>query len=285
MDFVTTSINDSELLEQTYESYNKHITDINLKDCRLIINFDPIPDNNFSKSLDVCRKYFKHILVRISDKPNFTKGNLWCLDQVETDYFFYIQANKCLKGDISIEYAKNLFKNENNVVSISLSPINQMGYLDYLNWHPNIWKTQWIKEKYLKLSSNNISSEYQLREIGLLEKVKSKCYMKNNSSDFLLNHIGKKYKEKNNYFFGNISSDNEIKTILDKEGYWHEKIYNIYKNKLDSNDSVLNNFYRKCFGNKDKIYYWNMRWTGVFGYGLLDKKNYYMRHIIKNYSP
>ena len=282
IDFVTTTINCPELLEETYQSYKDNINDLNLKDCRLILNIDPIPNNqNIDKILKVCSKYFKNVVHRVSKECNFTKGNLWCLSQVETDYFFYLQANKCIKREISFKHMKTLF--DNKIVSVALSPIVKSGILDYLNWHPNLWKTSWIKNTYLKYASNDLSSEYQLRELGLLDGVKTVCYLKHTDNKYFLNHIGKKYKLTNNYFFGNLANNEEISTILKGEN-WHEKIYNIYKNKkVDKN--VWDIFSRKVFGDPAKVKMWHYRWTGRFGYGSLNSKEYMTRFIRKNYSP
>lgn len=282
IDFVTTSINNVEILEKTYDSYSKNLIDLNLKDCRLILNIDPMPNNeNIDDILRVAKLYFKTVLLRVSDECNFTKSNLWCLSQVKTDYFFYIQSNKCVKQKISIKHMLNLF--DTDVVSVCLSPIVSSGIFIYLSWHPNLWKTQWIKEVYLKHASENVSSEYQLREIGLLEDVKSICYLKDNDVNYFLKHIGKEYKNNNNYFFGNLSSDKDIEIILKKEN-WHKYIYDVYKDK-NVEKNIWNNFIRKVYGDSYKIQKWYYRWTGKFGYGSLENKEYITRNIIKNGSP
>lgn len=278
-DFVTTSINDPDLLYYTYNSYNQYLKNINLKQCKLIINIDPIPNNsNIQKNIEVCKYFFKEVVYRIGTSPNFTKGNLWCLSNVKTEYFFYIQSNKSIQKEVDFNKMLNMF--ETNIVSIGLSPINLTGYSPYLNWHPNLWKTAWIKEKYLPIASNMVSSEYQLREIGLLEGVKAKLYIKDNNSKYFLQHIGKKWKHTHKYFFGNLSTDEEISNILNNED-WHLKIYNFYKNKSVNKD-VFNNFSRKVYGNTDLIQNWKYRWTGVFGYG--NNKNKMSRYLQKK-SP
>ena len=45
MDFTTTAVARPKILNQTLSSFSENLKGINLKDCRLIINIDPLPPN------------------------------------------------------------------------------------------------------------------------------------------------------------------------------------------------------------------------------------------------
>ena len=281
INFITTSINDPELLEKTYSTYDKNFKNLNLNECTLIINIDPIPNNlNIEKNIEVSKKYFKNVIYNFGTESNFNKANVWCLNQINTKYFFYLQSNKAINKLVDFNIMKQKLENNDKIVNISLSPLVNTEYNNYLSWHPALWKSNWILNTFLPYMSSNVSTEYQLREIGLLENVFSCSYQKLSEGEILY-HLGKEWKKKNNYFFGNKSNDKEIFLILKNEN-WHEKIYNIYKKK-EINSENFKNFEKKIIGDKKKVLHWNYRWTGIFGY--VKDQTFSSRHILKNSSP
>jgi len=43
MDFTTTAMVRPHILDRTLGSFSKNLQDVNLKECRLVINIDPLP--------------------------------------------------------------------------------------------------------------------------------------------------------------------------------------------------------------------------------------------------
>ena len=66
----------------------------------------------------ISKTFFRDVIYRIGDTPNFTKGNLWCLSKVTTKYFFYLQCNKCIKKNVNFNKMVELLESQNNLVSV-----------------------------------------------------------------------------------------------------------------------------------------------------------------------
>ena len=277
IDFFTMTINNAEILKKTYESLNKNIEGIKLKNCNLYLNVDPHPNNENIHNLKIIgEQFFKEVIFNVPENCNCNSAFKWGLNNFKSDYLFIIEANKCIDKKFNINDLIEKLNLNQNIVEVSLSPPvkNNSGELLYLTSHPSLWKKSWLKYIY-QYFSDYLNYEYQLRELALLDNKIG--YSIATPKNIYLNHIGKKYKTDRKYILANSSTDEEINEINLKNGEWHLNIYNIFKSNKSCKTNKLNTFYKKI-DDKEWIY----RWTGIWKY--VNNNNYYLRHLKKSYK-
>lgn len=260
IDFFTMTVNNSEILEKTYQAFKNSIKNFDLKKCTLYLNVDPHPNNIDIENLKfIGKKYFKNVIFNVSEICNCNAAFKWGINSFTKDYLFIVEANKCIEKNFTVNEMIEKFNINPNIVEVCLNPVRNDPNLKYLTSNPSLWKKQWLK-KIIDQFSENLNYEYQLRELALLDNKYG--YTLANSKRKFLNHIGKKYKKDKKYLLANSSSDEEIENIIKINGEWHENIYKIY------------NCNRSIPSKK-----WIYRWTGIWKYVDSENKNYYQRYI------
>ena len=176
---------------------------------------------------------------------------------------------------------EKLKKEKDNVIGICMFCDKKL-YRDYLLDPCVLFKTQFLREKILPNYSPYLCWEYQLREIGLLEDVKCRNYEIDNN---IKKYYGGKYfsgtyKKNKKIFYGNKSTDEEIKTIIEQNGEWHQIIYDKYKNNKNVKKIVLENLRIKTLNKK-----WIYRWTGVRTYVPNNSFYNFCDNIFNKYRP
>tara|TARA_A100001015_G_C14844030_1_gene653684 strand:- start:430 stop:855 length:426 start_codon:yes stop_codon:yes gene_type:complete len=131
INFMTMSINSPDILDKTYQYLSNNLEDIDLKKQTLYLNIDIFPnDINIKENEIVARKYFGNVIVNYEKDCNCTKAFMWCVKSMKTEYFFMIEANKCIDRKFKIENLINILKeNESywiNLCSVNLSPQNDI---------------------------------------------------------------------------------------------------------------------------------------------------------------
>ena len=270
IDFFTMTVNNSYILEKTYECLNNTIEDVNLKKCNLYLNVDPHPNsNNILDLKKIGEKYFKNVIFNTPNNCNCGAAFKWGIKNITKEYLFIIEANKCIIKNFSVKNMIEKFNIDSNIVEVCLNPKKEKPKISYLTSNPSLWKKDWLKKISYYLS-DNVNYEYQLRELALLDNKIG--YTLANSKNIYLNHIGKKYKKEKKYLLANSSTDEEIRNIILKEGEWHKKIYDNFK--------IINKDKLKIFKKKILDKDWIYRWTGVWKYVSNDK--YFLRYVRKS---
>ena len=274
IDFFTMCINTPEILDLTYKSLKSNI-DIDLLQCDLYLNVDVLLNSkNLFEIKYVAEKYFKNVIINYSYENNCNKAFIWGLNNVKKDFTFIIESNKCIGENFSINTMINELISSEKIVECALNPVRNNGIINYLTSHPSLWKTSWLK-KINTLFSPYLNYEYQLRELGLLDNKIGKTLATKRK---ILKHIGKEWKDKNKYILGNSSTDSEIKDIIENNKEWHQQIYNIFSKKNNIDNNIIYNFKLKS---QDKE--WIYRWTGIWKYVLINRKNFVTRHMRETY--
>ena len=164
VDFATTACNRPHILEQTYYSLSQRIKGINLKQCRLFLNIDPMPNSdNIEDNIRVAEKYFGEVIWNIPNVGNFPQAFNWCINKIEKPYCLYVQDDWLFVQDFSIKTLISLIKGNNQIASINIFKIDggsSNSYRIYLS--PSLFKTNHFK-KINKLLLPNYSPEKQLR--------------------------------------------------------------------------------------------------------------------------
>ena len=172
IDFATTACNRPEIIEKTYYSLQQAIRGINLKECRLFINIDPMPNaDNIEDNVRVAKKYFGEVIWNtpkkddgsIADKGSFPNAFKWCIYQVSKPYCFYIQDDWLFAQTFHIGYLIKMVNTNPRIASVNLYKTDGGSSLPrriYLS--PSLFKTGHFKKIALMLVPN-YSPEKQLR--------------------------------------------------------------------------------------------------------------------------
>tara|TARA_B100000575_G_C23140054_1_gene663215 strand:+ start:2742 stop:3707 length:966 start_codon:yes stop_codon:yes gene_type:complete len=300
LDFYTYTINHPKYLEDTYENFFNNCTDSDLYFKTLYLNIDPYTDkymnntnqlnslnskesiiineNNIKQIEKIANNYFDKVIIRVSNTCDITDAFIWASNNIETQYFFLLYCfithnGNCIKNKISLDYMMKRLANYDNVCQISLLT-NNTDYIDYLTCCPTLWKTDYIKNIYLKYGSKYLQERYVLRELALLENIKGLTYQKTEKNKYYPNKLNNylQYEKELKYpIIQNISSDNGIKIILNETIEWHKYIYDTYLQKKELNLNNNDNNKLKNILKKANDIEWIYRWTGIFSF--IPKKN------------
>jgi len=121
MDFTTTAMTRPEILETTLESFSKNLEDINLKDCRLVINIDPLPPGIKRKYvINVAEKYFKKVEYNLPTVANFTAAVNWIWKTANTEYIFHLEDDWELLEPVSMNTIIEYFRRNRKLLQVIL---------------------------------------------------------------------------------------------------------------------------------------------------------------------
>lgn len=109
MDFTTTAMNRPEIVDLTYASFSEYLTGLNMKQCRLFINIDPLPEGDRGDVIKVCKKYFGEVIANCPDTPNYTAAYNWLWSNATTKFIFNLEDDWGLYEKISINTLLNFF--------------------------------------------------------------------------------------------------------------------------------------------------------------------------------
>ncbi len=127
MDFCSTSILRPNILEQCYLSFQKNLVDIDLKECRLFLNIDCVPNTQSlwawgngaawpytpKDNIAVAERFFGSVVTRIESKrPSLHKAINWMWSQVESRYVFFLEDDWKLLRPVSVMDILDKFKSK-----------------------------------------------------------------------------------------------------------------------------------------------------------------------------
>lgn len=121
LDFTTTAMARPEIVNETYSSFSKNLEGINLKDCRLFINIDPLPkDVDREKVTEVAKKYFKEVYPNYPDKPNYTAAYNWIWTKAESEFIFNLEDDWELLRETSVQKLLTYFEKYPDLMEVAL---------------------------------------------------------------------------------------------------------------------------------------------------------------------
>ena len=121
MDFTTTAMARPEIVERTYASFSKNLKGIDLKECRLFINIDPLPSGKDRKEVTkVAKKYFREVIPNYPDKPNYTAAYNWLWSSAESNIIFNLEDDWELIEEVPIPELVDHFNNYPEMMEVAL---------------------------------------------------------------------------------------------------------------------------------------------------------------------
>lgn len=120
LDVVMTVVIRPEVLNITLNSFKIKLLD--QFNVRLIVNVDPIGQDDCSQNevVNLCKKYFPNVVSRTPKSASFSKAVFWCWQQIESEYFFHLEDDWCLKKKVSSSDLMDKFS-QKDVVSVRLN--------------------------------------------------------------------------------------------------------------------------------------------------------------------
>ena len=204
MDFTTTAVARPDIVDKTYASFSKNLKGLDLKDCRLFINVDPVPSGvNRNEVIEVAEKYFGEVYPNYPEKPNFTAAYNWVWSSAQTEYIFNLEDDWLLLKSVSVPKLLEYFKQHPKLMEVALRAYRYSYNVCPLS--PCI-----LHERYYKAVAGNLNEksnpESQLRgkkfgikmpakEFKISEKGKLVVY----PGKIILKDIGRHWLRKSNF--------------------------------------------------------------------------------------
>lgn len=102
IDFCTTATIRPDILYQTYYSFNQNLINLNLKECNLYLNIDPIPfdEQKRNELIKIANNFFGQVVVHFAKKPSFPLAVKWCWSSTKLSFVFHLEDDWVLKESI-----------------------------------------------------------------------------------------------------------------------------------------------------------------------------------------
>ena len=161
MDFTTTAVCRPGVLDKTLASFDKNLLDINLKDCRMVINIDPLPRKcDRQEVVIVAEKYFGEVKYNMPKVANFTAAYNWVLSNAETNYIFNLEDDWELRRAIKLRDVIKYFKTNKQMLQVLLRAYKYHYRTCALS--PGVWNKRFYQAVGGKLRTD-LNPEAQLR--------------------------------------------------------------------------------------------------------------------------
>jgi hypothetical protein len=105
-----------DIIETTYKSFSENLEGIELAECKLLLNIDPVCSENLQENIEatkaVAAKYFGEVVVQVPDKPNFTAAVDWCWTTAETEFIFHLEDDWELREKVNVPKVISTMRND-----------------------------------------------------------------------------------------------------------------------------------------------------------------------------
>lgn len=121
VDFTTTAMARPDIVDRTYASFSTHLKGINLKECRLFINIDPLPSTIDRKEVtQVAEKYFGEVFPNYPEEANYTAAYNWIWSNATSRCIFNLEDDWALLKDVSVPKLLKHFENYSELMEVAL---------------------------------------------------------------------------------------------------------------------------------------------------------------------
>ena len=154
LDVVVIAIKRPEILRLCLETFKRNL--LNQFDVRIIINVDPVGEENYSQKdiVNIAKEYFPKVISRTPRKGNFSKAVYWGWRQVKTEFFFHLEDDWLLKDFIPAYRLQKKIAIK-DIVSITFNITSNKKYpklyeayhLKTFSLRPCVFRSKYIKEK------------------------------------------------------------------------------------------------------------------------------------------
>ncbi len=219
LDVVVIAIKRPQILRLCLETFKKNL--LNQFDVRIIINVDPVGEENCSQRdiVNIAKEYFPNVISRTPKKGNFSKAVHWAWSQVKTEFFFHLEDDWLLKSFIPA-YRLQRKLNVEDIVSITFNITsnkkytmlyevnNKIYHLKTFSLRPSFFRSKYIKEKLAGFKFDE-DPEKQIAKNTLSKSFKNPKFILfgNDNEGRKIIDTGKKWKMKNAFSKWEYKSD------------------------------------------------------------------------------
>jgi len=180
LDITTTATIRPDMFRQTLKSFTDRMF-TNQRECRLILNVDPIGDNADPEEMhDVAKSFFDYVLYNKSATPNFAQACQFCWSETDSEFVFHLEDDWTLSRKINIKDMLFLMKNNKNMMSLRLPKLtlNNINKEDsknkFISHHKLSLNPTIFRGSFIRNVANNMNitdnPEKQLRKVFKLPK-------------------------------------------------------------------------------------------------------------------
>jgi hypothetical protein len=147
--FTTTATVRPELIEATYSNFSQNLKGINLKQCELIINVDPIPaDSLFQKPkiIEIAQKYFGTVTYNFPETPNFPMALRWVWSNTKTQYVFNLEDDWRLSTRVEVPQLIQMLEQSPGAIGVSLNAYLFASNPYRIRLSPGLFRGDWVRE-------------------------------------------------------------------------------------------------------------------------------------------
>lgn len=152
IDITCTATLRPELLRTTLESHIEHLFKDYRKFMRLIINIDCVGSEDYRDKvtqimdvIDSCR--FGAIKVNVAPDPHFGKAFVWCMENVESEFFFHLEEDWRMSMELDFNEMIKLFYEDPTLAHLRLSMFRSEA-LTCKNWNKFLeWNGEYFEVK------------------------------------------------------------------------------------------------------------------------------------------
>jgi len=143
-----------DILRITLNSFKHHF--LGEFRVRAIVNVDPIGDAGHSQAdiVAICEEYFADTISRTPETASFSAAVQWGWSQVESEFFFHLEDDWCLKRKVDVMRLMHAFE-DREVVSVRLNVTRNSKFetdengvvrTRGLSLNPSMFRTAYVKE-------------------------------------------------------------------------------------------------------------------------------------------
>ena len=164
LDFSMTACNRVELIKPTCESLQKALYDVDLRQCTIYCNVDPLLSYDKEDKVKKClNNFFKTVVINKPETASFAKALKWCWMSTQKPLTFHLEDDWLFLKPFSITELFHIICPHNVVSSIQLYKGEDLtGINTLIRLSPSLHKTKCIKQM-AQLMNDNDNPEGQLR--------------------------------------------------------------------------------------------------------------------------
>lgn len=202
LSFTMTATLRPDILDQTIFSFVKHLKDIELSECEIFANIDPVPRNMIDKkqaTADVLSRYFKKVHLNTPENANFASAVKWAWSTASSPFIFHLEDDWVLTEDVMIEKLLDMMSQNKSLYQIRLCKFLKKSATKKYGLSPCLIRHNFYSVVGREMNTS-VNPEWQLREAekwGLLSPKYEVTVCEYPKGRIIIKDIGRRWRVKN----------------------------------------------------------------------------------------
>lgn len=135
----------ADLNRQSWETM-KNIFGLDLKQCTLYLNVDPVPGGvGPEPTVRMASQFFGKVVVNYPEKPDFATALRWCLSQPTTEYLLHFESDWSVDEFVSIFVLADMLQADPSLSCVNIRAYGFRNDDDRICLSPGLWRTSHAK--------------------------------------------------------------------------------------------------------------------------------------------